>query len=127
VLGGGDALGVVAHYFRRRYVVSYVGKPSDEYRAVCVYSDRPGAPKCGSPATRHVAVEDAHYGAVALATCSTHLPAAKAAGPVMGEHDFEGFCGFPGSLWSSERCVLDGSGPDRTFNARTVALSDSAL
>lgn len=97
--------------------MSYVGKESDEYRAVCVYSDRPGAPKCGAPATRHLAVEDAHYGVVALATCDTHLPVARATAPVAGEHDFEGFCGFPGSLFYLERCDLDGTGPDRMLTA----------
>lgn len=31
-----------------------VGTPSDEYRAVCLFSFRPGDPQCGERATLHV-------------------------------------------------------------------------
>lgn len=103
----------------------WVGEPSDEYRAVCVYSDRPGAPYCHEPATLHVRVEDGHYGCVALAACDAHVPIARASGRFIEEHAFEGFCGFPGTLWIDNCCVLDISGqePARQAVAREAVPS----
>jgi hypothetical protein len=89
-----------------------VGAESDEYRAVCVYSEQPGEPKCGQPATTHVRVKDPHYGEVSLVTCARHLPIARAAGKFLQEHKYEGWCGFPASLWNIELnvCLMDDTG-----------------
>lgn len=101
-----------------------VGLPSDEYRAVCVYSDEPGAPQCNEPAALHVMVDDQKYGCVSLATCTKHARIARAAGSYRMEHPFEGFCGFPGTLWNEQHnvCVLDDSGqePARAEAAEAV-------
>lgn len=107
-----------------------VGAESDEYRAVCLYSDRPGSPRCGEPAVLHIGVEDTNYGSVAdygliaLATCSRHAPMARASARFVNEHAFEGFCGFPATRWDMHhnRCVLDDSGqePSRVEHAESV-------
>lgn len=93
---------------------AWVGEESTEYRAVCVYSRRPGAPKCGAVAAVHVLVNDGTYGVVALASCETHAPLARATAPLVAEHVYEGVCGFPGTLWDdlSNRCVIDESGEE---------------
>ncbi len=89
-----------------------VGDASDDYRAACDYSLEPGSPKCENPATRHVRTADSSHGEVALQTCDEHVGIARAAGRFVQEHSFEGFCGFPSSLWIVElnACVLDDSG-----------------
>jgi hypothetical protein len=94
----------------------WVGAPSAEYRAVCLYSDGPGQPQCDEPAILHVGVEDANYGTVAdygvigLPTCGRHAHLARASARFIEEHPHEGFCGFPGTLWLENHCVLDVSG-----------------
>jgi hypothetical protein len=90
----------------------WVGAPSDEHRAVCVYADEPGSPYCHKPATRHIRVEDATYGEVALASCDTHAPIARASGRFVEEHTYEGFCGIAGTIWVNNSCVLDISGQE---------------
>jgi hypothetical protein len=101
----------------------WVGKPSDEYRAVCGYSAHPGAPKCTSVATVHVMVRDDHYGPVGLAACDTHAATARTSGEWIAEHPFEGWCGLPGTHWVHHpvnRCELDDSGPDRVLTGVTA-------
>lgn len=96
----------------------WVGEPTDEYRAVCVYSERPGAPKCDATATVHVMVRDEHYGPVGLVACDTHASTARASGEFITEHPFENWCDMPGSHWvlqPVDRCELDDGGPDRTL------------
>lgn len=93
-----------------------VGKPSDEHRPVCLYSEAPGLPRCTAAATIHVLINDPHYGPIGLPTCDEHAPVARTSGPYILEHPFEGWCGFPGTRWMGEpvnRCELDDSGPDR--------------
>lgn len=89
-----------------------VGAASDEYRAVCVYSRSPGEPQCDAPATVHVMTDSAEYGVVALASCDTHAPIARAAGEYVMEHEHAGLCGLPGTIWhlAENRCVVDDSG-----------------
>lgn len=101
-----------------------VGVPSDEHRPVCEYSLRPGEPKCGQPATVHVRVHDEHYGEVSLATCARHLSVARAAGEFLQEHVYEGWCGFPASLWHHELnvCLVDESGVEPVLREHAVAL-----
>lgn len=101
-------------------VQPWVGPPSDEYRAVCVYSDRPSQLQCAEPATLHVKVEDGHYGCVALATCDRHASIARASGRFVEEHIYEGVCGMAGTIWVNNQCVLDDSGQEparRTMEA----------
>jgi hypothetical protein len=89
-----------------------VGVPSDEHRAVCVYSPLPGEPQCGIPATVHIRTVVIEYGDVGLASCDGHASVARSAGRFVAEHEHEGYCGFPSTLWHDElnRCVLDDSG-----------------
>ena len=91
-----------------------VGPPSDDYRAVCAFSLRPGMPQCEQAATVHVQVVSYQYGPVALASCDQHADVARAADRCVQEHAFEGYCGLPGTLWSptANRCVLDDSGQE---------------
>jgi hypothetical protein len=92
----------------------WVGEESDEYRAVCVYADRPGQPQCGEPATVHVSSLAARYGYVVLASCATHAPIARSAGQFVMEHRYEGVCGFPSTIWDEQanRCILDDTGKE---------------
>ena len=103
--------------------VPRVGTESDEYRAVCVYSLRPGEPQCGRPAVVHVRTRDSHYGEVVLATCTEHLPIARAAGEFLQEHQYEGWCGFPASLWNAELnvCLVDDTGVEPARREHAVA------
>jgi hypothetical protein len=48
------------------------GGPSGEYRAVCVFSRRPGEPQCDAPATVHILSDTEQYGEVAFAACDQH-------------------------------------------------------
>jgi len=76
-----------------------------------VYSPNPGDPSCNAQATLHVMVRSSSYGVVMLATCDSHALIARKSGVFIQEHKHEGFCGFPGTLWSPENvCVLDDSG-----------------
>jgi hypothetical protein len=96
-----------------------VGPPSDEHRAICLYSLAPGQPRCTAAATIHVLVNDPGYGTVALPACDEHVHVARVAGSYLLEHAFEGWCGFPATRWLPEpanRCELDDSGPHRTFS-----------
>lgn len=89
-----------------------VGRPSDEWRAVCVYSPWPDDPECGAPAKRHVLVySEAHGHEATLTSCTVHTPIACHAGRLIQHHAYDGVCGFPGTLWDKEanRCVLDDS------------------
>lgn len=108
--------------------MSYVGPASDEYRAVCVYSDVPGDPQCDRPAVRHVRVVCDEYGEVMLASCSVHLSNARTAGRFVQEHDFEGVCGFPSTLWVTELniCVLDASGEEPAREEQAVGVIAAA-
>jgi len=95
-----------------------VGLPSNEHRAICLYSPAPGQPRCTNTATIHILTDDPHYGPIALPTCDDHAPIARAAGTHLLEHHHEGWCGLPGTRWVHEpvnRCELDDSGPNRTF------------
>lgn len=100
-----------------------VGSATDEHRAVCVYSLRAGEPQCGKPATTHVRVRDGHYGEVALATCAQHLPVARSAGEFLQEHAYEGWCGFPASLWHPELnvCFVDDTGVEPVLREHAEA------
>lgn len=91
-----------------------VGAPSDEYRAVCVYSHRPDTAQCGDPATRHIRTVDATWGEVALAACDRHAPIARAAGLFVAEHEHAGVCGFPATVWldAENVCAIDDSGQE---------------
>lgn len=92
--------------------MSWVGEPSNEYRAVCEYSPKLGAKKCNLPSTVHVMVDDPKYGRIALQSCSNHVSHARAAGRYVMEHKREGVCCLPGTLWLYKEnvCVLDISG-----------------
>jgi hypothetical protein len=92
-------------------VEPHIGAASDEYRPVCLYSPRPGLAECGLLATRHVLTEDGRYGTVALPTCEDHAPVARLAGSLLAEHSFEGWCGFPSTIWHEALniCLLDDS------------------
>lgn len=89
-----------------------VGPASDEYRAVCGYSDTPAAPLCEAPARWHVLATSEQYGPVTLAACVDHVEIARLAGQFVDEHEFTGVCGLPGTRWSFEddACVIDDSG-----------------
>ncbi|HEX5995997.1 MAG TPA: hypothetical protein VFY84_12715 [Jiangellales bacterium] len=104
-----------------------VGGASDEYRAVCVYSPRPGGDPCGREATLHVLTESQQYGLVALASCAGHALIARAAGRFVMEHDFAGVCDLPGTIWhlTENRCVIDDSGvePPTLVGALDAAVS----
>lgn len=92
----------------------WVGEESDEHRAVCVYSARPGQPPCGAPAIVHVQSIAPRYGYVVLASCAAHAPIARSAGQFVMEHRYEGVCGFPSTIWddTANRCVLDATGEE---------------
>lgn len=98
----------------------WVGPPSDEYRAVCVYAEEPGATQCSAPATLHVKVDDPGYGTAALSTCDQHAPIARGAGQFIEEHTYEGFCDIAGSIWVDNQCVLDVSGVEPVRRAKAV-------
>lgn len=98
-----------------------IGVLSTEYRAVCDYGDRPGAPRCGERAMVHVMSESPTYGLVGLATCDEHLPAARAAGLQHGEHPYRGWCGFPGARFFPEECVFDADGVEPELTATAAA------
>jgi hypothetical protein len=104
-----------------------VGAPSDEYRAVCVYSHRPDTAQCGKPATVHVRTISPTWGEVALATCDGHAPIARAAGELVAEHEHAGVCGFPGTLWSDVEnvCVIDDSGREPTCAERAELITSA--
>lgn len=90
-----------------------VGAPSDEYRAVCVYSSAPGEPQCNATARLHVMVNSGNYGVVMLATCDSHALIARMSGAFLQEHAFQGYCGLPSTRWSPANvCVLDDSGQE---------------
>lgn len=92
----------------------WVGAPSDEYRAVCLYSEKPGSPYCHDPATLHVKVEDATYGEVALATCDTHAPIARASGGSSRSTRTKASAGSPGRSGSTTAaCSTSVDGHDR--------------
>ncbi len=55
-------------------------------------------------------VDTATYGVVCLITCDAHAPIARTSGQYVEEPTYEGFCGFPGTLWVDNHCVLDDSG-----------------
>lgn len=101
----------------------WVGPASDEYRAVCVFAEQPGSPKCDAPATVHIRVADGTYGEVSLASCDRHASIARATAPVVAEHTYEGFCDFPASVWvgNPSRCVLDDSGEEPALKALAFA------
>lgn len=95
--------------------VGYVGPEMPEHaaRPYCLYTGpTPGVPQCGKNATTHLFVSSPTMGDVALATCPDHEAIARAAGDVVDEHGFGGFCGMPGTLWSFDehRCIIDDSG-----------------
>lgn len=90
-----------------------VGGPSHEYRAVCAYSGPTrGQPECGEPATLHVLTVSDASELVALATCDRHAGIARRAGDVQDEHEHQGVCGLPGTVWvvSLGYCEIDDSG-----------------
>jgi len=92
-----------------------IGGPSDEYRAVCLYSGpEPGPASCGAPAQTHLMIESAARGVVAVATCSRHDSIARAAGTVLYEHEYQVLCGLPSTLWhlALNVCILDDSGEE---------------
>lgn len=104
----------------------WVGKPTDEYRAVCLYSPHPGEPRCAAPATVHILVDDAtNHGVVALASCDQHSGIARASGVLLMEHPHEGWCGLAGAFWdeAENRCVLDDSGREPALKAHAEAVS----
>ncbi len=72
----------------------------------------------------HVRVEDPRYGEVCLSSCDKHLPVARAAGKFLQEHTFEGWCGFPASLWSPELnvCFVDDTGVEPVRCERAEAV-----
>lgn len=91
----------------------WVGEPSSEHRAVCVYAPTPADPTCGEPAAVHVMVDSAGWGPVALSSCDAHRSIARASGTPIDEHLHVGFCGLPGALWMYppiSACVIDDSG-----------------
>jgi hypothetical protein len=89
-----------------------VGVESDEWRAVCLYSDGPCEPQCNVSAVVHLRVQDPTYGQVALPSCTQHAPIARLAGRLIQEHAHAGTCGLPGTLWHERwnECVIDDSG-----------------
>lgn len=99
-----------------------VGPASDEHRAVCVYSPRPGDPQCDRPATLHVRTDTDEYRQVALSTCDRHAPIARVAGRFVAEHEHALLCGLPGTLWAEVEnvCVLDDTGEEPALAGRGV-------
>lgn len=92
-----------------------VGRPSSEYRAVCVYSPLPDGEHCGAEAANHVLVESPQWGVVALAACTAHVRIARQAGRHVDEHEYAGYCGLPGTVWAYppvSACVLDDTGQE---------------
>jgi hypothetical protein len=90
-----------------------VGAPTDDYRAVCSFALRPGAPACTDVAVRHLLVTSAKWGVVSLASCVDHLSIARLSGVCHQEHAFDsGVCDLPGALWieTENRCAFDVSG-----------------
>lgn len=100
-----------------------IGPEDSEYRAICGYSLKPGAPRCQSPAQVHLLVRHPEGYDTALATCLDHFEIAKAAAPVVDRHAYRGVCGLPGSVWSFEllRCVIDDSGREPVAGARAAS------
>lgn len=99
-----------------------VGPESADYRGTCDYSRRPGDPLCGEPATVHVLAADDVYGVVGLGSCDRHAMIARLAGIMQAEHTYEGYCGFPSTIWhlSLNRCVLDDSGEEPAARAEAM-------
>lgn len=91
-----------------------VGPASEDYRSVCQFAARPGAPQCQNAAETHICVEDDTYGLVALASCGQHRDIALQAAEVVDEHPHAGFCGLPATRWlfDPSMCVLDDSGEE---------------
>lgn len=98
---------------------------ADDGDPECAFSPEPGAPKCTNLATMHLRVEDKHYGVVGLPTCQRHYPIAVAAGRLLQEHAYEGWCGFPASVWSIELnvCLMDDTGVEPAL--REYATADA--
>jgi hypothetical protein len=73
----------------------------------------------------HLRTYDPAYGAVALATCTEHLPIARAAGEFLQEHTYDGWCGFPASLWNVEQnvCLIDATGIEPARHTYAEATS----
>ena len=89
-----------------------VGPPSDDHRAVCCHTGPNHAgPLCGQPATVHVLTVAADE-AVTLPTCDAHAAIARRAGSYQDEHEHQGVCGLPGTVWVfyRDRCDIDDSG-----------------
>jgi hypothetical protein len=102
----------------------YVGEPSNEHRAVCVYAPTPAGPKCDQPATVHVMVDSDRWGRVALSSCDDHRGVALASGTAIDEHPHQLLCGLPGTLWMFppvSACLLDDSGVEQTATALAEA------
>jgi hypothetical protein len=85
----------------------WIGDENLEMPGQCTFATEPGQPRCGAPATLHIASESAIYGAVSLTTCDEHAPIARAAGPYLGEHPYTADCSGRLSWWR-----LDGCSPD---------------
>lgn len=86
--------------------------PDNDHRPVCSYIPTGGGATCGTPATVHLWVARSPSGGVRLAACDPHAPIARATGPVVQEHPYQGLCDLPGTVWSRElnQCVIDDSG-----------------
>ncbi len=105
-----------------------VGGPTSDHRAVCAYTGSvPDGPTvCNAAATRHLMVQSPAWGVVGLLACDAHLRIARAAGIVLGEHEFMGLCGLPGTAWTDERCVIDDSGLEPALaGTREMAHADA--
>lgn len=84
-----------------------------EHDARCRYAPSPGDPRCPERAAVHLLLV-AHPGQpqVLLQACGDHAGPARACGPVLGEHPFTGWCGFPAAFWDqpANACQLDDGG-----------------
>lgn len=67
----------------------FVGPPTEGDR--CAFSADLDCPACNQPATQHMLV-DSDWGVVSLAACPVHSGIARAAGKLLGEHDYAPTC-----------------------------------
>jgi hypothetical protein len=67
----------------------FVGPPT-EGRG-CAFSADIDCPACGQPSTAHLLL-NSDWGLVSLASCPIHVAIARAAGQLLGEHDYAPTC-----------------------------------
>lgn len=102
----------------------HLGPPRvDQHARTCGFSFDLNSPKCGAPATVHIAASVRDDGVLAaLSACDAHATVARLAGNHVMEHPYAGNCSMPGTVWNfrENRCTVSELDRARVIDAHAA-------